>query len=160
MFLSIVAGAWLMAVLLHFFAEDMDTSVQRVVKFLQQHNLEEYISVIEDNELDCDMLMQSSDRDLEEIGINNPIHRLKITVGVKNITLGKQSECAKVYPAHVLAEMFHKTDDLKVFCDNVVANNLDTDTLLHASDAVFKQLGVTKEIQLQTIRSTLNALLF
>jgi hypothetical protein len=140
--------------------EDMDTSVQRVVKFLQQHHLAEYTSVIEDNELDCDMLMQSSDRDLEEIGINNPIHRLKITVGVKNITLGKQSECAKVYPAHVLAEMFHETDDLKVFCDNVVANNLDTDTLLHASDAVFKQLGVTKEIQLQTIRSTLNALLF
>lgn len=147
--------------LMHFFvAETMDTSMLRVIKYLQQHNLEEYICVIEDNELDCDMLMQSSDRDLEEIGILNPIHRLKIRIGIKNIILGKQGERANVYPAHVVAEMFHVEDDLKVFCDSVVTNNLDTDFLLHASDAVFKQLGVTKESQLHTVRSALNALLF
>ena len=132
----------------------------RVITFLQQHNLEEYICVIKDNELDCDMLMQSSDKDLEEIGILNPIHRLKIRMGVKNIILGKQGECANSHPAHVLAEMFHEEDDLKVFCDSVVTNNLGADFLLHASDAVFEQLGVTKQSQLHTIRSTLNALLF
>ena len=110
------------------------------------------------NYVDVEMLIQSSDTDLKEIGVFNPIHRLKISFGMARLMQKGQSEHANAYPSQAVAELFKSDDDLQTFCTNVIENGLDGEILLYASNAVFVQLGVTTESLQHMIKQTLSAL--
>ena len=121
----------------------VDSTAISMVEFLKNHKLHQYIPIFSMNDVDSDMLLQSTDKDLEEIGVSNPIHRLKISFEMKRQMLGKQSS---VCPSHVVAEMFRMNDGLETFCCKVIENELDAEIIKDASDAVFIELGVTNKI--------------
>ena len=132
--------------------------MSRVTQFLQQIKLEQYVDIFHENEIDGDILIQSSDEDLEEIGVLNALHRLKIRICIKRLIFGEKSQLAVDFPSCRVAEVLNMNKQLKQFSRAFLDNDMDAELLHHASDTVLKQLGVFKGVHMRMIRNTINSL--
>ena len=53
---------------------------EHVIQFLKEIGLSHHVAAFSENEIDGDLLLESTDEILEELGVNSAVERLKIKV--------------------------------------------------------------------------------
>ena len=129
-----------------------DVTVNKVIEFLIHSKLEQYVDAFEEYEIDGELLIQASDEELEEIGVSNPLHRLKIRIGFRRFVIGSKGDVSMAYPASKVAKILSESKQLKQFARAFAENDIDGELLLNASDSVMRQLGVSKGVHMRMIR--------
>ena len=123
-----------------------------MLEFLIDSKLEQYVDAFEEYEIDGELLIHSSDEELEEIGVCNPIHRLKIRIGFKRFIHKMKSDVALAFPPHTVYKILSSNKQLRQFAQPFAEHNIDGELVLNASDDVMRQLGVCKGVHMRMIR--------
>lgn len=127
-------------------------SIQDIVTFLQSKKLDQYATAFEEYEINGELLIQFQDEDLEDLGVNNPLHRLIIRMCFRRLVLGSE-EFASQYPPQAVAQFLDANKQLKQFSRSFLENAIDGELLLNASDDVLQKLGVEKGVHMRMIRT-------
>lgn len=123
---------------------------EQVCGFLDEISLGEYKPQFEEYSITGDLLLNAGKgKGLEELGVVNPLHRLKISVLFRRKLEGV-SKLAKRYPVEEVVRFLHSIK-MSQHVESFEKNNIDGELLMEASHEVLEVLGVTKEIQCITI---------
>ena len=131
-------------------------SVQDVVDFLHSLSLDQYITSFEEYDISGELLIQASDDELKELGVQSALDRLKISVHFKRKVAGS-AEFAKQCPPEMVASILEKHKPLKPFASTFLENGIDGELLLNASDEVMRELGIDKGLLIHMIRTKFKA---
>ena len=114
--------------------------------------MDQYATAFEEYEINGELLIQFQDGDLEDLGVNNPLHRLIIRMCFRRLVLGSE-EFASRYPPQAVAQFLDANKQLKQFSRSFLENAIDGELLLNASDDVLQKLGVEKGVHMRMIRT-------
>ena len=64
-------------------------SVEQVGEFLESIGMSQYVEIFAENEMNGEMMLEADDKDLEEIGVESRLHRIKIMVLFKRYVYGQ-----------------------------------------------------------------------
>ena len=95
---------------------------------------------------------------LEDLGVDNPLHRLKICVLFRR-KLDGISKIAKRYPVEEVARFLHSIK-MSEHVQKFEENNIDGELLVEATHDALACLGVTKQIQRITIMNNFKNYIF
>ena len=127
-------------------------SPQQVLDFLTSIGLEEYIPAFKECDISGEILLQAGHgKALEDIGVTNALHRLKISILFRR-QLEDISKIAKRYPTEEVVRFLHN-NRMSEFVDKFEKNQIDGEMLMEASDEVLDELGVRKHIQKISLRT-------
>lgn len=121
-------------------------SPQQVQDFLTSIGMGEYIPAFKELDISGDVLLMSGQgRGLEELGVKNPLHRLKISILFRRQLEGL-GKIAKRYPVEEVARFLH-AHKMSEFVEKFEEEKIDGEMLMEAPDEVLDELGVKKHIQ-------------
>ncbi len=128
-------------------------SVEQVVEFLTNVQLDQYATTFEENDINGEILLQFQDEELEEIEIDSPLDRLKIVVFFKRYLLTSEGIHTDIMTPEIVAKILNEYRQLKEYSKAFLENGIDSDLIKNASDKVFQELGVEKGAHRLMIRS-------
>ena len=67
-------------------------SVEQVGEFLKSIGMGQYVEIFAENEMSGEMMLEADDKDLEEIGVESRLHRIKIMVLFKRYVYGQTAK--------------------------------------------------------------------
>ena len=127
-------------------------SCEQVCDFLRQIGLEQYVPKFEEYSITGDVLYRAGQGSgLEELGVMDALHRLKISVLFRR-TLEGESKVFKRYPVEEVVR-FLNMHNMPEYVERFEKEGIDGELLLEATDDALIALGVEKQIHRITIRS-------
>ena len=125
---------------------------QQVQEFLDSIGMKEYVPVFKDLDISGDvLLMAGQGTGLEELGVTNPLHRLKISILFRRQLEGV-GKIAKRYPVEEVIR-FLNAHKMNEFVEKFKEEQIDGEMLMEASDDTLNELGVQKQIQKLALKS-------
>lgn len=119
-------------------------------EFLQSIDLQEYVPQFEECDITGDILLSCGQgKGLEELGVINPLHRLKISVLFRRQLEG-MSKIAKRYPVEEVVRFLHSIK-MSEHVEKFEEHKIDGELLLEASEDALEVLGVVKQMHSITI---------
>lgn len=113
---------------------------------MQCIGLEKYIPQFEDFSINGEILLAAGQgKGLEELGVVDPLHRLKIFVLFRRELEGI-SKIAKRYPVEEVVRFLHSIK-MSEHVENFEEHQIDGELLLEATHEALEVLGVVKQIQ-------------
>lgn len=120
--------------------------------FLREQGLEQYVPKFEEYSITGDVLYKAEQgRGLEELGVTDALHRLKIFVLFRRKLEG-ESKLYKRYPVEEVVR-FLNMHNMREYVNRFEAEAIDGELLLESNDDALVVLGVDKQIHRITIRS-------
>ena len=121
-------------------------------EFLREIGLEQYVGKFEEYGITGDVLYKAGQgKGLEELGVIDALHRLKISVLFRRKLEG-ESKVFKRYPVEEVVR-FLNMHNMREYVERFEAEGIDGELLLEATDAALVDLGVEKQIHRITIMS-------
>ena len=125
---------------------------EQVCTFLKGIGLDEYILQFEDYSINGEILLAAGQgKGLEELGVVNPLHRLKIFILFRRQLEGA-SKIAKRFPVEEVIR-FLCSIKMNEHVEKFKEHQIDGEMLLEATNDALEAIGVTKQIQRITIVS-------
>ena len=97
------------------------------------------------------LLMAGQGAGLEDLGVTNPLHRLKISILFRRQLEGV-GKIAKRYPVEEVIR-FLNAHKMNEFVEKFKEEQIDGEMLLDASEEVLNELGIQKHIQKLALKS-------
>lgn len=125
----------------------------QVLSFLQSIGMDEYVSAFKEMDIAGDvLLMAGQGTGLGDLGVTNPLHRLKISVLFRRQLEGV-GKVAKRYPVEEVVRFLH-AHKMSEFVGMFEQHCIDGEMLMEASEDALNELGVTKQIQKLALKSS------
>lgn len=119
---------------------------EQVCGFLDEIGLQEYVSQFEEYGITGEVLLDAGQgKGLEDLGVVDPLHRLKIYVLFRR-KLDGISKIAKRCPVEEVVRFLHSIK-MSEHVEKFEENSIDGELLLEATQEALAKLGVTKHIQ-------------
>ena len=131
-----------------------DLTPAGVLEFLDQWDLGRYKEKFEEMDINGELLIVFQDKDLQEIGIESALDRLRIITYFKRLVMKKSSGIAELYPVDAV---LNETKPFQQFAATFKEQSIDGELLLNASDDVMKELGVTTGVHRLILRQKFKA---
>ena len=74
----------------------------QVAEFIKSIGLEQYVENFREADMSGGMLLEASDGDLEEIGVESRLHRVKIITLFKRLAFGRTAPWLVQYNIHII----------------------------------------------------------
>lgn len=127
-------------------------TVKDIVNFLHHVELEQYATIFEEFEINGELLIQLPDNELQDMGINSALDRLKISVYFRQYILGIKNIPNQLSVREVM-KFLEDNKPLRQFASRFAENKVDVPLLLSASDEVMRELGVDTGVHIRLIRT-------
>ena len=111
--------------------------------------MEDYVQNFQDLEMTGDILL-SAGQDLKDLGIENPLHCLKICILFQRQLEGV-SAVARKFPVEEVVRFLHSIK-MSEYVPNFQEQGIDGEFMLAASEEVLEALGVKNHIQRLSIK--------
>ena len=134
-----------------------DLTPAGVLEFLDQWDLGRYKEKFEEMDINGELLIVFQDKDLQEIGIESALDRLRIITYFKRLVMKKSSGIAELYPVDAVFQFLNETKPFQQFAATFKEQSIDGELLLNASDDVMKELGVTTGVHRLMLRQKFKA---
>ena len=124
------------------------------MNFLRRINMEQYVEAFLRDNISGELLIDLSDQDLEELGVNSNFHRFKITFCFKREVSGRPIKC----PPEMVASMLEGDANLKKYGSSILRNGVDGEMLLQCdNDLVLEELGITSKLNYKKIATLIKS---
>ena len=134
-----------------------DVSPAGVLEFLDRWNLGCYKETFEEMEISGELLIVFQDKELQEIGIESALDRLRIITYFKRLVAKSSNPIAERYPVETVYQFLDETKPFQQFATSFKDQGIDGELLLNASDEVMKELGVTTGVHRLMLRQKFKA---
>ena len=124
-------------------------SCEALCDFLEKIGMEEYVQNFEEYSISGDILLSAGQK-LDGLGINNPLHCLKICILFRRELEGL-SKIAKKFPVEEVVRFLHSIK-MNEHVQSFQEHGIDGELLLEASEEVLEELGVKNHIQRLSIK--------
>lgn len=111
-----------------------------------------YKDKFEEMDINGELLVVFRDKELQEIGTDSALDRLRITTYFKRMVNKKPGAIAEMYPVEAVFQFLSETKPFQQFASTFKDQGIDGELLLNASDDVMKELGVTTGVHRLMLR--------
>ncbi len=129
-----------------------DLSLADILQFLDQWELGRYKDKFEEMDINGELLIVFQDKELQEIGVDSALDRLRIITYFKRMVNRKPGAIAEMYPVEAVFQFLSETKPFQQFASTFKDQGVDGELLLNASDDVMKELGVTTGVHRLMLR--------
>jgi len=134
-----------------------DLTLADILEFLDSRNLGRYKQTFEEMDINGELLIVFQDKDLQEIGIESALDRLRIITYFKRLVTKSLNPIAERYPVEAVYQFLDETKPFQQFAASFKDQGIDGELLLNASDEVMKELGVTTGVHRLMLRQKFKA---